>query len=555
MASLGYSGSQPSVGPSRPRCLGLSSLSLAFIISLAVLYVMMIVTHWSLIFLFPLALLMPVLICYFVYGRWLRGRAPLTDDLFLRIACGGFWPATILASLVEGLVVMIIALITIGWQVGAITPLDPEEGGEVDPGVSHDFGYYMFLFLLAFIGAAMVEEIAKAMVVRCTCLPSESVLCIQPRDYRPQHQASATVALMLAAAVGFATAENLGYLMSALVASTEMEGYEALSVGSAALTIVLRSLVSMPVHALCAVYTGLRLTVRDVQKAKKEALVARASVAAVISATRTGQPMPGGSQPVVVLADGSTGQHYVVPPAEVGAAQPGADGYADASQIEDPSSIKIWSWPRVLWPAIAIHGSFDFIMLLIVGELVQKDSVAAFIVSSLLGVIILIVSYIILNRQFMDSWESLSRGDLPPNGITCRSNVLCRPCCWQPGFAAYSQVAETTSGTALEAMEQAAVPSALGAYPVPLSSQVEPTLSYGQVAWGQQQQQQSSLSATSAAYPSTSATSAPPATVGVGQQAYTTTTTTTPASSFASLAAGQNPYGFYSQPAQQHVVT
>ncbi|KAJ0393768.1 hypothetical protein P43SY_004210 [Pythium insidiosum] len=128
--------------------------------------------------------------------------------------------------------------------------------------IQRTFGYYAFLVLTAFVVAGLVEELAKLWVVQgtwgccCCCCkgpqrPSRWRLC-HPRRllFRRLHHSSHRVVVVLAlvaAALGFSLAENVGYT------------FAAPSWPERALLALARVLLSTPLHCLAAGLSGIRL--------------------------------------------------------------------------------------------------------------------------------------------------------------------------------------------------------------------------------------------------------------------------------------------------------
>lgn len=432
------------------RCFGITGVTKVtklFVASLLMLYIAMAVLNWVSLFLVPLLFIVPVVLMWQLYACWLRRGGDPFDDMFGRMMCAGFWPGALVVSLVELPLTLIFGSVVLF--------ADEDEGASVVKNAASSPVFYVSAFLLSYGCAALVEEVAKAMLVRCTCVPRESSMCVQVRDLRSNSQARATLALMLAGALGFSLAENFGYCISLFVTVGD-----AASARDAALMAVLRSAVSMPMHAICALFTGLRLAVRDAQQARKEALVARASVAAVIGAMRfsgPGAPSHPGGVPVVVLADSGSGQHMVVPPSEVLSGAGSASGYADAGEMENPSSIRVWTWARVLWPAVLIHGTYDFVLICINANLAPLNDTAAVVVTTLIGLAFLMGSYLLFNSQLADSWEHIIEGRAPPTGLTC-TTLQVRPYWWS-GSAGFSAVSDQEEGLALAPLPTSTAPA------------------------------------------------------------------------------------------------
>ena len=85
-----------------------------------------------------------------------------------------------------------------------------------------------------------------------------------------------------------------------------------------------------------------------------------------------------------------------------------------------PGAVRVWSLPRVLWPAMVAHGAYNF-------------SVSLGDIGVCLGVLVTGATYILLSRQYAEVLPYVLRGEIPPNGATCASHVLCLPC-WGEGW-------------------------------------------------------------------------------------------------------------------------
>lgn len=348
------------------------------------------------------------------------------------------------------------------------TPAD-DEGN-----VSYKFAYVAFVFLSAYAVAALVEECVKAMLVRNTCCgrPAESSWCVQRPDPRPKQHAFTTVSLMLATSLGFSFAENLMYVFSQGSASVGLND----DLGFKLLLALARGLLATPVHAICACYTGLRLAVRDVQRRRRDAaLLSQATAAGVpqfmvlpsgvsvpiapsdMSGSGTAFPagttfaaMPSSSPGYLQPAQAATDSHVALmgtggpvqavpvtsliqalysPPlaggqtngtlqaaAVQGAAQTGATAPSVPAQPAiDPALMKVWSWPRVLWPAVIIHGTYDFVALLLAS--MGNQGLATFL-TFLFAAIIVSSALWALSSQFKHSFELISEGQMPEL-LTC----------------------------------------------------------------------------------------------------------------------------------------
>jgi RsiW-degrading membrane proteinase PrsW (M82 family) len=100
---------------------------------------------------------------------------------------------------------------------------------------SHIFGVIIFIFFMAFVVAAGVEETMKHFVVRC---------CQFPSTLKDPHS---VLVYLLAAALGFATAENIEYVFGAQVPVVP-----GLTVLEDELLVLLMRVLT-PIHAICSV--------------------------------------------------------------------------------------------------------------------------------------------------------------------------------------------------------------------------------------------------------------------------------------------------------------
>ena len=434
-----------------PSCCGccprmkLSGVSWWVVVLLAVVwFVITVITAGLGFFIFIIAAVMPALMVYIVYVRWMRKSLDSSfDDLFVRLFGAGFLPSMLIALVVEMAVSAILGLITIGPGLAfyfltheSVNPDDPNNFGPSGPDMNalrSSPAWFIYLFLSSYLSVGLVEESIKAWAVRAVCCGCEnnSAWCVQRRDYRQRQQVYGTVASFFAVSLGFAFSEIcLGIIQTIFVVS--VLGMWGSNVDQGALFVVLlltfvRSLVTMPVHCVCASFTALRLSMRDAQKAKKEALMARAQVSSIHGST--------GGNAIVVMADNVGGQQVYIPTAAVlstpapppstGAAQQEV-AYASVGEMEDPSGVNVWSWKRVLWPAVLIHGTYDFVFQILITDM--DDMGGRLVLILFLSILILVVSSVVLARQFGDAFENLAEGRVP-EAITCKSKVWCMPCC------------------------------------------------------------------------------------------------------------------------------
>lgn len=114
----------------------------------------------------------------------------------------------------------------------------------------------------------------------------------------------------------------------------------------------------------------------------------------------------------------------------------------EASSQRRPTWSVVASWARILWPAIAFRSSFYALYFSLRQLAGDEEAVAAHVIFCLLAVVMVVVAYILLNRQFTGAWCYLIRGEIPPHGLTCSADAWYDPCCWRPGFGSVAQPPE-----------------------------------------------------------------------------------------------------------------
>jgi hypothetical protein len=229
----------------------------------------------------------------------------------------------------------------------------------------------------------------------------------------------------------------------------------------AAASPAVRGLVSMPVHCVCSAFTALRLAVRDGQLDRLDELRAAAGKGGlwrfVKDAPPPGKappppprlPPPGKAPPPPPQRGGSGASSdddgddeaatLLAAPAVIAAAETGGAWQLALSADEARAAadaLQVWSWPRVIWPAILVHGVFDAQALLLAAAL--APTVSDGLISSLtllLGVFTMTFALWILWRQYERVFAALDRGDAPravsAGCGTCR-RARCAPrsaCC------------------------------------------------------------------------------------------------------------------------------
>lgn len=221
------------------------------------------------------------LIIYFV--QWNRNRFDLSLDAVIKYFSSGFVFCTFMAMVYEMLVSSVLGAITYIIVLGGIS-------GEVTPNMTGDdlhalvkqyakdhVGIFaVFVFLNAFVVAALVEELSKyfgfwmvehpdlmdvkdlAPIVVDSNTDEAAPVATNTRTL--QTRAAATTIAMVAVAAGFACSENLLYVFV----------YTPPTVTNEISTLVARSL--FPVHPLCAAIQSLGVVRRDLEGDTKSQL-------------------------------------------------------------------------------------------------------------------------------------------------------------------------------------------------------------------------------------------------------------------------------------------
>jgi len=462
------------------RCPKFSWVSSCFLGVWAFVGVILLLVSFANWLLLPLVLLPALLILYATYWRFLRpglGDAR-DDDLVLRMCAGGCVPGAAVAMLAEFVLGLVFFAICFRGQVqDYVAEADKHQGDPtwVDPGLElrRDAAFYANLLLNAYVTAAFVEEGVKVGLVRCQCCcGAERACCLQRTHPDPKKQAYMTIALLLAASVGFSTMENLTYALSNW---EDESGAEARPLGERLLLAVARGAVSMPVHAICAAFTGLRLSIRDVQRRHRDSAALGGGGAGGAGAGGGGAGGPGGAAPAapafVMLPSGVVVQVVAVPPEQQASAaslfqaqQARAQQEAQAQIAQQPWGVRVggalaggsalpaagplptaagvvttaasapgaaaaartvvvWGWPRVLWPALLVHGTFDF-LLMAYGAI--DDEGASLALSIVTAVIIVLASGWAVMSQLNAALVTVARGRVP-------ERVTCAPV-WMPAW-------------------------------------------------------------------------------------------------------------------------
>lgn len=252
--------------------------------------------------------------------------------------CGGIFPSALIATVFECVLAPLLAVLCFYDQQDTLLPqlrsfLDkdqsrtsgsssssPPHSGRVANvletlDIQKTFGYYLFMVLVAFVVAGLVEEATKLWVVHakclCNCSSTRQWFCdprrlLFKRVGHPNHYVVVVLGVV-SAALGFSFIENVAYSFAMPTGSDRFHAA------------VLRSILSTPLHCVCGALTGIRL--------------------ASLLVTRSPAPTEGGARAIVLMLT---------------------------------LKKKLW----VLCPAVLVHGSFD-LQLLIVSSVVSDAAAAA----------------------------------------------------------------------------------------------------------------------------------------------------------------------------------
>jgi RsiW-degrading membrane proteinase PrsW (M82 family) len=387
------------------------------------------------IFTFALLLVAPSFFIWSCYIRFLRERcqpAP-PDNQFVRLFFAGAGPGALLSIFVEGVVAQQLAKLIIGSN---------EQATSTD--------ILLYALATAFVTAALVEEAVKATLVRCAGC---GCWCGQHRDaLRPYLHAHTTIAMFLAVTIGFATAENVMYVFLGARGKTPEEA------AARVLLVIVRSALSLPLHVVSASYTALRLTVRDAQRGLNDAQWAAAyalsylhlapnrgntGISSEVPRIARARPDLEGFDVQRHLGNLVAGTDYINSRVEV--AGPAESLFPHAAVVAAPTPprltsglpapahttltpLPVWSWVRVLWPAVVIHGTFDAVAMLlpVVAAGVLSDAETALVVL-LSGGAVLFFSAAVLLAQFISVFETIAVGTIPRSVTIDTRTPLFRP--------------------------------------------------------------------------------------------------------------------------------
>ena len=374
----------------------LGSWGSMLLISLAVVYALSVVVHLANLVLVPVLLVVPGALAWSLYARWLRPHtSPGFDGRFFKRAMYGFWPTGFIS------IIAIVAstspyTLTIGYRgCSGGCPLDFSDASGVP--------------VLLFIGSmivACVEEVAKVLLLR-TPLDSSTV--------EAGHRAHATVALVVATSLGYATFASVMALLVLYAESyVSSGGYQSVLAGGVALAMVIRLLTYAPLHALCAAVTGLRMVVRSMQRAREVALLVRASTLATVAVESRQRAHESVLDPSVSPTPAAAMSLQPQQPSQDSAAQSSCESVPlqASSKVIAPARIALWSWPRVLGPAMLINAIYSSLDVLIFGN-TTAPTIGQTALSLALHTAMLLGCYVAVNHMFLQQWLLLVMGEEP----------------------------------------------------------------------------------------------------------------------------------------------
>ena len=223
-----------------------------------------------------------VLTLYCVWWRSNRHAANL--DTVIKMFASGFLPGALIALVVESVLTLVFALVCFADQIPAVIaslrlqfsvtesgaaemPLLPDDGRPelasfFLASIQKSFGYFVFLFFMAYVIAALVEESIKWGVVQCKC-PFRCCLPVFAQVTPGVTHPMSIVVYVLAGGLGFSTVENIFYTCSSHLVIPDLSPAEKFY------SAMERVLFAVPVHSICAGLTGVQLIrkefIRDVE--------------------------------------------------------------------------------------------------------------------------------------------------------------------------------------------------------------------------------------------------------------------------------------------------
>eukprot|EP00823_Brevimastigomonas_motovehiculus_P000178 TRINITY_DN10291_c0_g1_i1.p1 TRINITY_DN10291_c0_g1~~TRINITY_DN10291_c0_g1_i1.p1 ORF type:complete len:464 (-),score=85.53 TRINITY_DN10291_c0_g1_i1:202-1593(-) len=223
------------------------------IASIALAIVILILTlsdAWNLL----IALLVVFFPCLYLYLFYKPNTADF--DLTLRLFVGGAVMAPLLSMAIAlPLEILFLRICFPSWSMKEIQNAlsDPNSMSNMGTGA----GTIIYLFLTAFLCAGFAEELSKFAVVKCRCLANDNACCLVFPNQVSQPRCLFTY--MFASGLGFSFVENMMYVFACSIDPDNSEKVICPTVGEKAVTAALRGVISMPLHVLAVLLTGIIL--------------------------------------------------------------------------------------------------------------------------------------------------------------------------------------------------------------------------------------------------------------------------------------------------------
>ena len=241
----------PKYSSVKEQFFALSRINQAFLILLALLWPLTFLpSSTRFIGLFLPLLFVPTVVLYYVYQRYYYQHVEI--NVLMHTYVVAFTVGALVVLLLESLLTIIFAAFTLYWQMdevvkwllqqGRANASDVEEASDPFAFLSKTAGFFIFIFLVAFIVAGCVEEAMKY------------ALTVRIKRVTPGFaDRSGFLLYAVTAALGFSTLENIGYAFQVTAPF-----YAVL------LNIASRILISTPLHLGCGYLTGIGVVRRDV---------------------------------------------------------------------------------------------------------------------------------------------------------------------------------------------------------------------------------------------------------------------------------------------------
>lgn len=148
-----------------------SCMSKTFIVFLAALFILSCNTNLEMMAAFPL-LMVPFGCFAYIYWKKRKAGVGIELDVFVRLYAGGFVPGAFVAIICELVITLVLFFVCFSDQLPGWKKLlqeledDPDHQKEIMKKftIERTFGYFVFIFLVAYLVAGLVEETMKYML-------------------------------------------------------------------------------------------------------------------------------------------------------------------------------------------------------------------------------------------------------------------------------------------------------------------------------------------------------------------------------------------------------